>query len=85
MKHVAFLTYPFLITALAALVVGGCSSKGTNTSQSTQASGRFGQSGTPAAGPKVTATITVRKSPDDVAVDSAGKLLYVTDSGDDTV
>jgi len=45
----------------------------------------FGPVRTPAAGPKVTATITVRKSPDDVAVDSAGKLVYVTDSGDDTV
>ena len=34
MKHVAFLTYPLIVTALTALAVGGCSSKGTDTSQS---------------------------------------------------
>ena len=83
MKHVTFLTYPLLVTGLTALSVGGCSSNATNTSQSSaQASG---SSGTPAAAPKVTATITVGKSPDSVAVDSGAKIVYVTNSGDDTV
>ncbi|MGA9359381.1 MAG: hypothetical protein WBW75_15600 [Mycobacterium sp.] len=79
MKHVTFLTYPLLVTGLTALSVGGCSSNATNTSQSSaQASG---SSGTPAAAPKVTATITVGKSPDSVAVDSGAKIVYVTNSG----
>jgi YVTN family beta-propeller protein len=87
MKHVTFLTYPLVVTGLTALSVGGCSSNATNTSQSSGQSSvqASGSSGTPAAAPKVTATITVGKSPDSVAVDSGAKIVYVTNSGDDTV